>query len=72
MSYQRGDVVWGPNPFKSSENPRPWLILILPDVTMLLRMMLRLGFSVVSDAERYPGCNGITSGSMTSRKAATA
>ena len=26
--------------------------------------MLRLGFSVVSDAERYPGGNGITSGSM--------
>ena len=31
---------------------------------MLLRVMLRLGFSVVSDAERYPGGNGITSGSM--------
>ena len=27
MSYQRGDVVWGPDPFKSVENPRPWLIL---------------------------------------------
>ena len=27
MSYQRGDVVWGPDPFKSGENPRPWLIL---------------------------------------------
>ncbi|WP_135823178.1 type II toxin-antitoxin system PemK/MazF family toxin [Halostella litorea] len=27
MSYQRGDVVWGPDPFKSTENPRPWLIL---------------------------------------------
>lgn len=26
MSYQRGDVVWGPDPFKSGENPRPWLI----------------------------------------------
>ena len=26
--------------------------------------MLRLGFSVVSDAERYPGGNGITSGSI--------
>ena len=32
---------------------------------MLLRVMLRLGFSVVSDAERYPGGSGITSGSMT-------
>ena len=31
---------------------------------MLLRVGLRLGFSVVSDAERYPGGNGITSGSM--------
>ena len=31
---------------------------------MLLRVMLRLGFSVVSDAERYPGGNGITSGSI--------
>ena len=31
---------------------------------MLLRVMLRLGFSVVSDAERYPGGNGITSSSM--------
>ena len=39
--------------------------LILPDVTILLRVMLRLGFSVVSDAERYPGGNGITSGSIT-------
>ena len=27
MSYQRGDAVWGPDPFKSGENPRPWLIL---------------------------------------------
>ena len=27
MSYQRGDVIWGPDPFKSSENPRPWVIL---------------------------------------------
>ena len=27
MTYQRGDVVWGPNPFKSTESPRPWLIL---------------------------------------------
>ncbi|WP_135536410.1 type II toxin-antitoxin system PemK/MazF family toxin [Halostella pelagica] len=27
MTYQRGDVVWGPDPFKSAENPRPWLIL---------------------------------------------
>jgi hypothetical protein len=27
MSYRRGDVVWGPDPFKSDENPRPWLIL---------------------------------------------
>lgn len=27
MSHQRGDVVWGPDPFKSTENPRPWLIL---------------------------------------------
>ena len=27
MSYQRGDVLWGPDPFKSGENPRPWLIL---------------------------------------------
>ena len=27
MSYQRGDVVWGPDPFNSGENPRPWLIL---------------------------------------------
>ena len=27
MSYQRRDVVWGPDPFKSGENPRPWLIL---------------------------------------------
>lgn len=27
MSYRRGDVVWGPDPFKSTENPRPWLIL---------------------------------------------
>ena len=38
--------------------------MILPDVTLLLRVLLRLGFSVVSDAERYPGGNGITSGSM--------
>ena len=27
MSYQRGDIVWGSDPFKSGENPRPWLIL---------------------------------------------
>lgn len=27
MRYQRGDVVWGPDPFKTGENPRPWLIL---------------------------------------------
>ena len=27
MSYRRGDVVWGPDPFKSGESPRPWLIL---------------------------------------------
>lgn len=27
MSYHRGDVVWGPDSFKSGENPRPWLIL---------------------------------------------
>lgn len=27
MTFQRGDVVWGPDPFKSGENPRPWLIL---------------------------------------------
>ena len=39
--------------------------VILPDVTMLLRVMLGLGVSVVSDAEHYPGGNGITSDSMT-------
>ena len=27
MSSQRGDVVWAPDPFKTGENPRPWLIL---------------------------------------------
>ena len=27
MSYQPGDVVRGPDPFRSGENPRPWLIL---------------------------------------------
>ena len=27
MNYRRGDVVWGPDPFKAGENPRPWLIL---------------------------------------------
>lgn len=27
MSYQRGDVVWGPDPFNSGENSRPWLVL---------------------------------------------
>jgi mRNA-degrading endonuclease toxin of MazEF toxin-antitoxin module len=27
MSYDRGDVVWGPDPFKSGEAPRPWLVL---------------------------------------------
>lgn len=26
MSYQRGDVVWGPDPFQATEAPRPWLI----------------------------------------------
>ena len=35
---------------------------------MLLQVMLRLGFSVVSDAERYPAGNGITSGSITRRR----
>ena len=42
---------------------------ILPDVTILLRVMLGLGVSVVSDAERYPGGNGITSGSIVLREA---
>ena len=27
MSVRRGDVIWGPDPFKSGENPRPWLVL---------------------------------------------
>ncbi|MDZ7730973.1 MAG: hypothetical protein U5K37_08745 [Natrialbaceae archaeon] len=27
MPYRRGDVVWGPDPFKAGEHPRPWLIL---------------------------------------------
>jgi hypothetical protein len=27
MTYERGDVVWGPDPFKQGESPRPWLIL---------------------------------------------
>jgi mRNA-degrading endonuclease toxin of MazEF toxin-antitoxin module len=27
MRYRRGDVVWAPDPFKSGEQPRPWLIL---------------------------------------------
>ena len=27
MSYGRGAVVWGPDPFKQGESPRPWLIL---------------------------------------------
>ena len=26
MSYERGEVGWGPDPFKSTEAPRPWLI----------------------------------------------
>ena len=38
---------------------------------MLLRVMLGLGFSVVSDAERYSGGNGITSGSMPPSSART-
>ena len=33
-------------------------------MTELLRVMLGLEFSVVSDAERYPGGNEITSGSI--------
>ena len=40
---------------------------ILPDVTLLPRVMLGLGVSVVPDAERYPGGNGITSGSIWQR-----
>ena len=27
MSHRRGDVLWGPDPFKSGESPRPWLVL---------------------------------------------
>jgi mRNA-degrading endonuclease toxin of MazEF toxin-antitoxin module len=27
MNFERGDVVWGPDPFRSGESPRPWLIL---------------------------------------------
>jgi mRNA-degrading endonuclease toxin of MazEF toxin-antitoxin module len=27
MSHERGDVVWGPDPFKSGEAPRPWLVV---------------------------------------------
>lgn len=27
MSFERGDVVWGPDPFTAGENPRPWRML---------------------------------------------
>ncbi|WP_132057779.1 hypothetical protein [Halorussus amylolyticus] len=26
-SFERGDVVWGTDPFRSGSNPRPWLVL---------------------------------------------
>jgi hypothetical protein len=60
-------VVRGPAVDRGHRRGREWddqRDLILPDVTLLLRVMLRLGVSVVSDAERYPGGNGITSGSI--------
>lgn len=25
--YERGDVVWAPDPFREGSNPRPWLVL---------------------------------------------
>ena len=27
LPYSRGDVVWGPEPFKSVVRPRPWVVL---------------------------------------------
>jgi len=26
-TFERGDVVWGPDPFKTTDRPRPWLLL---------------------------------------------
>ena len=31
LTFSRGDVVWGPDPFKTGERPRPWLILNTED-----------------------------------------
>lgn len=27
MTYNRGDVIWGPEPFKPAVKPRPWVII---------------------------------------------
>ena len=27
MSYQRGDVVWAVDPYRSGSNPRPWVLI---------------------------------------------
>lgn len=27
MTYQRGDVVWAADPYRSGSNPRPWIVI---------------------------------------------
>lgn len=27
-TFERGDVVWAPDPFREGTNPRPWLVLV--------------------------------------------
>ncbi len=27
-SFEAGDVVWAPDPYKTTNNPRPWLVLV--------------------------------------------
>lgn len=27
MTYQRGDVVWAADPYRSGSNPRPWVVI---------------------------------------------
>lgn len=52
MTYERGDVVWGPAPHKSGPSYRPWVLVSDSSIPFAAEESIALG---ITTREREPG-----------------
>lgn len=58
MKYQRGDVVWAVDPYRSGSNPRPWVVISNPSLPYANREYIAL----VLTTHSHPGGRRLTNG----------